>query len=316
VSRKRATFKSYLSSLLFENFWLKMIAVVFALGFYAFIHSQTDAQRTVAVKLVVEKPPENVPKRLMTDIPPAVDVTLIGPLQQLEALRSEDLSITLNLSAAQDTQLRLTADMINDLPPRVQVDRIYPSRLNIEFQNIVTREVRVQVARAGEPAPGFEVQGRVEIDPELVTATGIESMVTTLQYARSEPFDVSGLSEEGPHERMLRLDEPPEGVAFSRQSVLATLFIGRKLSIRDFEDVRVEVIGAPRADVRPATVHVKVVGPPERVEGIRKEALLPHVDPATANADLSQPGSAMLPVVVQISGVQVEVDPPEVLVKW
>ena len=53
-------FSSAILNAIFENFWLKLIALVFALGFYAFIHSEQDAQRTIAVKLVVESPPENV----------------------------------------------------------------------------------------------------------------------------------------------------------------------------------------------------------------------------------------------------------------
>ncbi|RLB56961.1 MAG: hypothetical protein DRI90_18335, partial [Deltaproteobacteria bacterium] len=139
---KRRTFSGAILNAIFENFWLKLIALVAALGFYGFIHSEQDAQRTIAVKLVVEKPPESVPRRLMTPIPAAVDVTVVGPFQQLEALQPERLSIALNLQAAQSIQdLKLLPEMINDLPPRVRVDRISPTRLQIHFEDIITRTI-------------------------------------------------------------------------------------------------------------------------------------------------------------------------------
>jgi YbbR domain-containing protein len=311
---KKATSPSWISRAIRENFWLKLISLVFAVGFYAFIHSAQNAQRTIAVKLVVEKPPHTVQRKLMTDLPASIDVTLVGPLQQLEALRSEELSITLNLQSAQSIpELKLLPEMVTGLPPRVIVDRLQPSRLKIRFEEIVSHEVRVQVARTGDPLEGLEVQGKPIVDPSTIEATGIESSVAIIQFARTEPFDVSNLGE-GKHQRRLKLHDAPEGVTFSEESVQATIELVRKLTQREFTEVRVEVLGLPGARVRPATVTVKVTGPPERVESLREDAVVPLVDPRREN--LSQPGSAQLPVVVDIPEVQVTIEPPMVVVKW
>ena len=207
---------SFLGQALRENFLLKLSSLIIAIAFYGFIHSAQNAQRTVAVKLVVEKPPESVQRKLMTEIPPSVDVTVLGPLQTLETLNPDELSITLNLQAAQSIpELKLTPDLVTGLPPRVRVDRVSPSRLKIRFEPIVTREVRVQVARTGEPGEGMEVQGKPIVEPSHIQATGIESSLAVLQYARTEPFDVSTLGE-GKHKRMLRLHDAPEGISWNQ----------------------------------------------------------------------------------------------------
>ncbi len=309
-------FSSTILNAIFENFWLKLIALVFALGFYALIHSEQDAQRTIAVKLVVEKPPADVPRRLMTPIPPSVDVTIVGPFQQLEGLRPERLSIALNLQAAQSIDhLKLLPDMVSDLPPRVRVDRIMPNHLQIQFEDIITRDVEVQVARTGEPAAGMEVVGKTTVEPIKVVATGIESAITVIQYARTEAFDVSGLSE-GQHQRRLRLDDPPENVSWSEASVQATMEIARKLAQREFVGLPVAVVGVVNARLRPATVTVKVEGLPDRVEALNEDAVVPRIDLKAAGADTSQPGSANLEVIVDIPDVALTITPAEVFVSW
>jgi YbbR domain-containing protein len=299
-----------------ENLWLKVIALVFSLGFYAFIHSAENAQRTVPVKLVAEKPPDTVNRRLMTDIPPTVDVTLVGPFQQLEQIEPDDLSISLNLQGGEDIpELKLLPEMVNGLPPRVRATRVQPSKLRIRFEAVVSRELAVQVPRTGEPAEGMEVAGKPLVEPHHVVATGGESAVSTLQSAPAEAFDVTGLSD-GKHKRRLTLMDAPEGVSWDIDSVDVTIEVRRRLATREFSDIPVEVVGVVTARTRPAAVDIKIQGPPELVEALREVAIVPRVEPRKAGVDLSQPGSADLAVIVDIPSVHVTVTPPTVFVKW
>ncbi|MEZ4437452.1 MAG: YbbR-like domain-containing protein [Polyangiaceae bacterium] len=302
--------------LLFDNFWLKLVSLVFALSLYGFIHSAQDAQRTIPVKLVVEKPPESVRRRLMTDIPYAVDVTVVGPLQQLESLREDDLFITLNLQAAESIpELELTPDMIQELPPRVVVERIYPSRLEVRFEPIIDRPVSVQVARTGTPKAGLEVTGKTIVDPEEIIATGIESAVSTIQFARAEAFDVSGL-DEGVHERLLRLDPPPDLVVYDTQSVRATVEIARKVETKVITEVKVEVVGLARATVKPPYVTVTVKGAPDVVERLTKAQIVPKVYPIVQGSEIPTSGSIETPIVVDLPNLQIELSDTKALVAW
>lgn len=307
---------AFLRRIVFNNFWLKLISIVFALGFYGFIHSAQNAQRTVPVKLVVEKPPESVPRRLMSDIPPAVDVTLVGPLQQLEALRPDDLAITLNLQEAQNIpELKLTPDMIPDLPPRVTVDRMYPSRLEVLFEDIVERMVPVQVARTGTPAKGMEVTGETVVEPKEIKATGIRSEVMTMQYARAAAFDVSGLGE-GLHERELKLDEAPDNVVYDTTSVAASVQIARKLASKEFDKVAVDVAEIDSAKTKPSHVRVVVTGPPEIIEKLEQDDIVPIVHAVPAGTEIPSSGKVEANVIVDLPDVQVTLSHNKVLVIW
>lgn len=307
---------AFLRRILFDNFWLKLISIVFALGFYGFIHSAQNAQRTVPVKLVVEKPSETVPRRLMSDIPPSVDVTLVGPLQQLEALRPDDLAITLNLQEAQNIpELKLTPDMIPDLPPRVTVDRMYPSRLEVLFEDIVERMVPVQVARTGTPAKGMEVVGETIVEPEEIKATGIRSEVMTMQYARAAAFDVSGLGE-GLHERQLKLDEPPDNVVYDATSVTATVQIALKLASKEFDKIPIEVAGIQKAKTKPTHIRVELTGPPERIEKLSQDDVVAVVHPVPPGTEIPQSGSVETNILIDLPDLQINQSHTKALVIW
>jgi YbbR domain-containing protein len=308
----------FLKDAIFKNFWLKLISLCFSLGLYAFIHSAQNAQRVVRVKLVIEKPPENLPRKLMTEIPPTVDVTIVGPRQVLEGISGDDHSITLNLQAAQDIpDLELVPNMVGpDMPPRVRIDRIFPSQLAIDFEDIITRMVKVQVARTGEPAPNMEERGSPVLDPIEVKATGIESVVSTIQFARAEPFDVSGLMA-GKHTRRLRLDPPPDGVIWDQGSVSATVEIARKLKEAKFENIKVEVLGMPQATVTPGVVKIFIKGPQDMIDRLTTEAIVPRVEPLTAEMDPATPNSVEVPVFLELPpGLELTIIPSKVTVKW
>jgi YbbR domain-containing protein len=300
---------------LFENFWLKLIALVFSLGLYAFMHSGQNAARTISVAIIAQRPPIGSKRVLVSQVPEVVKVRVVGPSTQLDTIRPEDIDpIELNLTAGQTVPaLELTPSMVADLPPGVRVERINPPTLEIHFEDVTARPIQVQVPRTGSPAEGMEVISVTRVDPQIVNATGIESAVTVLQFARAEPFDVSGLSE-GKHTRRLKLDNPPISVQFEPNTIEATVEIGRKLATVNFERLPIEVVGLPRATVKPDTVDIIVTGPPERVSALRREAIVPRVEPKVE--DPSQPGSASLPVVVDIPQVTVEVSTPNVVVRW
>jgi len=222
----------------------------------------------------------------------------------------------LNLEAAKSIDdLQLLPEMINGVPPRLSVDRVSPQHLQIRFEEIVTKPIRVRVDRKGEPDTGFELVGKILIEPSTVDATGIDSEVSSIQFARADAFDITGLNK-GKHTLTLKLDDPPDAVTWSQNSVDATVEIARKMATREFSNISVEVVGLAGAQSRPREVTITVAGPPAVVEALRENGIVPRVEPRKSGENLSEPGSAEMPVIVDIPNVTVTVVPAKVIVKW
>jgi YbbR domain-containing protein len=226
------------------------------------------------------------------------------------------MSIVLNLEAAESIpDLRLLPEMINGLPPRISVDRVSPEYLSIRFEKIVTKPIRVRVDQKGEAGKGLELAGKIVIEPATVDATGIDSEVSAIQFAGAVPFDITGLSK-GKHTRKLKLDDAPAGVLWSQTMVDATVELTRKMATREFSNIAVEVVGLAGAQTRPREVTLTVTGPPKQVEALRENAIVPRVEPRKSGETLTEPGSAEMPVIVDIPNVTVTVVPAKVIVKW
>jgi len=313
-SRRRTTEQSLLGRLLFENFGLKLLSLVVALGFYASMHTTSNAQRTLQVPLVADMPSPGTQRSLVSEVPQTISVTLEGPRTQLDALEAKLDPIALNLRGARDETVTFTQAMLAGLPRAAKVTRIIPEVLVIRWEDVIERKVEVQVPIAGQLAKGLEVRGEVLVSPRQLEVTGPQSYAKALQLARAEPFDLTGLGE-GKHTRNLALAAPPTKLAFEQRHVEATIEIARKLATRELL-AKVQVIGLARGRAEPAVVRVVVAGAPERVSTLKPESVLVRVDPRAAGADPMKPGSAVMPVLVDVLDATAQSDPPQVVVRW
>jgi YbbR domain-containing protein len=302
-------------SALVENLGLKAISFLCALALYSFIHGAENAQRTVAVSVVSIMPPDAANRQLMTQLPTEVNVTLRGSRTQLDALRSDDLgSLQLDLREGRKTRIDLTAEMFS-LPANLKVEQINPATMELRWDDVVSRQIPVQIARTGEPAPGFSVRGTTAVDPSQVNARGPRTVIDTLQFVRAAPFDITGLSE-GTYRRALPLDLPPKFVRYDVDTVNATVEVARALVTKEFSGLKVQVVGAGgHVSAEPSKVTVVITGTAEDTN-VLAESIIPIVDLKAANADLSKPGSVQLPVSVDVPRAKVEIRPPSVLLKW
>jgi hypothetical protein len=298
----------------FDNIGLKVISIAFSLGFYAFIHGAQNAQRSFPVSVVVLLPREAQNRILLTQPPPTVRVTVHAMRSSLDDLKAEDLgSLQLDLRKGTETYGSFDASGLN-LPPghRLEID---PPGIPLTWDDVITREVPIQVSVTGQPLTGYAVQGPPIADPRSVQARGPKTVVETLQHARTEPFDIGGLAE-GEHSRKISIDRPPPRVTFDEQTTNITVVIGRARMERVYVKLPVHVVGLARATTIPAEVDVHVNGPPELVGILRPEQIVPTVDVRVLTADLKVPGSAKAPVLATVEGCQTQVIPSSVVVKW
>ncbi len=304
-----------------ENVGLKVFSFVAALGVYAFVHGAENARRTFAVSVVSVQPPDSAKRQLLTGLPTEIAVTLRGSRTQLDDLRADDLgSLQLDVHTGRESRIVLGEGMLR-VPPGTEILDFNPHEIDLRWDDVVSRPIRVQLPRTGELPAGYVVRSS-SIQPEEVVGRGPRSVIESMQLVRVAPFEVSGLGI-GVHRRPLALDAPPKHVTFDVPSVTATLEIARELRERDFLNRKVEVVGLSRATTTPATVIVKFIGTSESLASLAPDAVVPRVEPrAKEGSDLSHPGSQMCDVIVDVGAKddaqapKAVVQPAKVLVKW
>lgn len=318
MTRRRGRLRAasrWLLDLVLRNFWLKLMALLMALGFYGFIHGTQDAERTLAVPLITYVPPPSHNRQLITQIPNTLSVTVSGLKSQLDGLRGESVGpVPIDLTDGRTARFEFEPSMLN-LPPRVTVKRIVPSVLELKWEDIVAKRVAVKVPFAGELPASLEVEGEPEIEPGEIEARGPSSLLNVIHVVHAADFDLRGVGE-GETIRELGLERPPELVGWDVSSVVATIRVARKSETKSFPKLKVEIVGMTRATARPAVVDVVIRGLPEEVAKIRPDAIVPRVEPRKAAGDVGQTGSALVDVLVTLPGLEVEVTPPKVFVRW
>jgi YbbR domain-containing protein len=304
-----------LRSLVRENLGLKLFSFACAFVIYAFVHTTQDAQRTFTVDLVVLLPPQNARRVLVSELPASVRVTLRGPQSLVDGLRPEELgNFEVDLRSGRSGRISLEAGMLH-VPAGLSVNLVDPAFVEIAWDDVVERDIPIQVTVTGEPLDGLTVKGNPEVNPRAAHARGARHLLDTLQFVRAEPFDVSGLAE-GVHPRTIALDRSNGRIALDSASTTVTVEIVRKLSERAFTKLTIVVVGSGRATVYPPKVDVRVVGPPDLVKTLRAEQIVPRVDLKAVGANLAVPSSLALPVSLELEGCTATVTPSTVVVKW
>ena len=303
-----------------DNVGLKALSLTFALGLFTYLHGQQDQQqRAVAVNVVLRLPPDSARRELMTPVPASITLTLRGPARALDRLLQTSIPpVEIDVRDGQKNTIVFDDEMLS-LPEDVEIALIDPPSIDLDWQDIVTRQIPVQASITGQPAEGFLVSGEPQVDPKEITVRGPVSLVEVMQFARLAAFDVTGLTE-GVYRRRIAIDAPPARVSYiGPQNATVTVTIARRVSEAKFEKRPVEVIGMASGVVTPRTVDVTVVGPPEVVRALRPEQVVPRADltrvPGLDVKNMKH-GSATLKVVVDLAHAEAEVQPPSVNVKW
>jgi hypothetical protein len=303
-----------------ENLGLKALSLAFAIGLFAFQYGQQDEQqRTVPVALSLRPPAEDSPRELMSQLPASVHVTLRGPARVIDRLVQSGVPpVTIDLRTGERESITFDPKMFT-LPPDTRITLVDPPSLELEWEEVIARQIPLQASIAGQPAEGYVVRGEPEVEPKHITARGPSSLVEVLQFARLAAFDVSGLSQ-GVHRRRLALDGPPSRVRYlGPPAATVSVTVTRRLSEASFPGRPVELVGLAQGVVSPRQVDVTVVGPPEVVQALRAEHVVPRANVGNVpGLDLKETthGSRVVPITVDLAGAEAKVQPPSVTVKW
>jgi YbbR domain-containing protein len=308
----------WLKDALTGNLPLKALSLILALGLTAYQRgAQEEQQRTVPVDVIVRMPGAEAHRELMTLVPPNVHVTVRGSTRALDQLIQSGVPpVEVDLRTG-DVGRIVFDDTMFSMPPGVKVNIIDPASIDLDWENVISRNVPIQAAMTGHVAEGYTVES-VEVVPATIVVQGPASLVEVKQFVRLAAFDVSGKTD-GVYRHPLALDPPGQRMSYrGPASATVTVKITRQLIQRKLAKQAIVVVGSARAKTEPRTVDVTVTGPPEAINGLRDEMVVPRVDLNAAGVDLKEQrhGSIVLNVRVDLANAEIQIQPPTVKVTW
>lgn len=295
-----------------ENFALKVLALMGAIGLFTVVHGSEAAQRSLFVPVVAEVPDPSAGKVLVSDLPDRVKLTLSGSRSVLNSIESVD-AVQINLSTA-DQYYYFEPENFG-LPAGIDV-KVVPSTLTLDWEDRIERTLTMRPQRVGELPDGLSLTMEPRVQPRTVRVSGPRSVVQTMSEVMTDPVDVA-VAGVGEHVRRVRISSLPPGVQIENLREATVRFaVAAKENERRLERLEVATIGhAAPVTVRPAHVNVVLGGSEAPMAELDKEHVVPVIN--LAGAELKAASSE--PVKVEVrglpAGVRVtRIEPAEVLV--
>ena len=179
--------------LLFENFGLKITAILLSSLLWLFASSRGLSEIALDVPLELKDIPPGI--ELINHSIKVVGVNIKGQEGIIRTIRPSDLRAFVDLSKARKGESIYSINKNNiKLPPGVTVTNITPSSVRVSLEESVTKTVQVRPVIIGTPGSGFYVKS-LSIFPENVVIEGARSKVATVDTMKTEPLDITGIKE-------------------------------------------------------------------------------------------------------------------------
>jgi YbbR domain-containing protein len=179
-----------LKNLLFENWSLKLTAILIAVTLWLVVRGDSLAERVITVPLEVR-----VPRfmEITNERPSSVDVTVRGAVSNVWFGQSIP-TCTVDLQSADEGEHVVPLSPSNVRIPRatgLEVLSVRPARITLRLERSVTREAPITVTLRGEPAKGFEVYGKTST-PAAVLLIGPRSRIQRIREVPTESVSIAG----------------------------------------------------------------------------------------------------------------------------
>jgi len=111
-------------------------------------------------------------------------------------IRQENVRVSVDVSRAKKGEeiFSLKKDDVK-VAYGATVTKIEPAIVKVVFEETVSKKVPVKPEVTGNPEQGYAVK-RIEVSPEEVVIEGARSEVRKVGVMRTEPIDISGLTED------------------------------------------------------------------------------------------------------------------------
>jgi YbbR domain-containing protein len=278
-----------------RNRLLKFLSLLLAIAFWFAVSGEERTETTLNMSLEMV----NLNHSLMvtSEVPPAIQVRVVGSRSIVNNLSQSRLTQTLDLSGYKSGRHTFSLGPNSlSLPRGVQVVRIQPNPIPLTLAVTITRTLPVKPVLENNPAEGYELVS-AQTRPAQVTVRGPSPELAELQFISTLPIDLSFLKV--PTVIATDLDFKNLHLALNDPlPILADIQISPKTMTRTFPGLPV-LTNSQAGRVSPAQVSLTITGPWPLVHNLKPEDLKAQVD--TRNL---APGRHRLTISVELpSGV-------------
>jgi YbbR domain-containing protein len=274
-----------------DNLALKAASV----GLASLLWYVIAGEKTSEMGLTVPVELQNFPRDLELAGEPvnAVEVRLRASPGIIQRIGPGDVSARVDLLGVGEGEhiVHLTGEAIR-VPFGVQVVRVNPSTISLNFERTLQKTVPVRARLTGRPAAGFEV-AEVGAQPAEVRLAGPKSRVQEVESAFTEPVSVEGASAPVTEHVSIGLEDPLLRVMNSSR-VQVTAQVREATETRAFRGLELAVRGGA-ASVWPARVDVTLSGPISELQRVDRAQVKPYTD-------LGRASGVRAPVAVDLEG--------------
>jgi YbbR domain-containing protein len=177
------------------NDWaLKLTALALAFVLWTTVRGESPHQWTaedIAVRVV-----NNDADWVVADAPSPSEVRVVftGPYRELLRAASERPQIIARVDQVTDSSqvLTLHSNLVAMPPgtPNVRVVEVTPSSVRVPFDRVSTRLITVVPQLRGELGSGFEFTGPIEVEPNVVRASGSSRNLARIDSLLLPPIDL------------------------------------------------------------------------------------------------------------------------------
>ncbi|RMD97021.1 MAG: hypothetical protein D6812_16015, partial [Deltaproteobacteria bacterium] len=250
-------------NLLFQNFLLKLVSLVFGIMLWSLVAHQRmiTSEVTREVQLEFIRSPKDL-VRIASNVH-AFYINVEGPRRVLKETEFDKLTYTIDLSGAQPGKNTFKIDerQIKGLPKKeIEISSITPSEIVVEFDHRMEKRVAIRPRFHGKPKTGFEVT-EVLVEPPSVMLTGAAQELNVMEEVLTEPVNLAG--REHSFELAVGLELPAHVTPLHPERIVVHVTIGEKRIEREIE-VPVVAKGTPKGmaiALTPPRLHLKVSGP-------------------------------------------------------
>lgn len=265
-----------------EQWGLKLISLVLAVGFWFYVVGEESIEITKTVPLEIIPPSEKL--SVVKSSTYFLEATLHAPRNLMSAFSSVNITASHRIEGTQNPGDYSFTVSYNDfsLPaPTIRIVRVFPSVVTVTLDELIVKKLPVEVEVAGEPAFGYRIdKEQIELDPNTVLVEGPKEALEKMDVIKTEPVQLVGRVRS--FRRTIKIQQPNgirvigDGIAEIQIPVKA------EYAEKEFTDIPVKPLGSPALNHYPVLqtpqISIALKGPQALVDKLAPKDFLAYAD--------------------------------------